>query len=269
MMAQRDRFAASEFVSLTVGAFDGAFEGLIQVHDSGNFLLPLFRSSANACIGVQPVENTSSPAVRSIAVFRSLLGSPSMPERLGGTLHVNFFNSATHAVSIDYFEQLPFFLVPLWHTYAVDGNSKISKEVTFSDGHSSPTYFRLKFVLAPGDSVNVRIEVAKKFIATGKFSFSFEKGFDLPSAVVRTGGEGGETFLTRGLVVVVPLPDATATFNMIAITCTALALFYGSVFRAFIGKRSVLVGKDAAAEAERESPLIRLIKWVFGKVVGR
>jgi hypothetical protein len=107
--------------------------------------------------------------------------------------------------------------------------------------------------------------VYKKYVSVDKLSYSFEKGFDLASAAFRVDNEK-EVQLTRGLVVVIPLADQTSTFNSIAITLTAISIFYGMIFRNFAGKRRDIVSQDAAAVAAREPPIVRLVRFLHSRI---
>jgi hypothetical protein len=112
-----------------------------------------------------------------------------------------------------------------------------------------------------GGSAIVHFDVYKKFIPMSKFGFAFEKGFDLASAVYRV---ADDVFFTRGLVTIIPLPDHTSTFNVLAVAVTTIALFFSMFYRNFGGKRSELV--DSAAAPDRDPPLFRLIKWLVKRL---
>ena len=219
---------------------------------------------------------THCPAVRSsikeqihlteskVTVLRSLIGSDLGPERRYGKLVLVIKNNdkaKTHSVELH--EQLPFFLVPLWHKYSISGKRTGLPEISFSDADSTPTYITWNVTAEPGETVLITLDVYKRFIPMYKFSFSFEKGFDMASAAYRIDDEDSWR-LTRGLVVIVPMPDPTSTFNAMAVVLTSIVLFFGIVFRAFADKRSVLV--DESLSAGRDPPLIRLISWIVTRI---
>lgn len=239
-------FASSQYVSLSL-------QGDLSV--SATLMLHLANDSA---LG-RPIQRERTLPT----VGRSLIGSPTKPERIEGTLELVFRNpDLLNSVTITYYEQLPFFLIPLWSTY------KGETPVIHADPLGEcPTMFTLTVNLLPGEERAWSLRVAKKYLPTSKFSFSFEKGFDIGSAVWTTNGD--EIEFTRGLVVVVPLPDATATFNMIAIASTAIAFFYGSVFRVFFSKRSLLinnvpqsVGLLETVIAAIRAGVVAIVGWV-------
>ena len=254
-------FSKSEYFGLTISATrkDGVmtFTGTVIARLT-SAVVP---SKVPGCTAVNHHVENPTHMPPPVTTIRSLIGTKSRPERIQGKLLVQFTNTAETAVKVLYHEQLPFFLTPLWHTA---NRIELMHQVTHSDGHSSPTMFTLSFSIEPEETITFSIDVYKRFIPVDKFSFSFEKGFDIGSAVVEL--ENGTTYLTRGLLVVIPLPDATATFNMIAISCTVISVFFGMAFRNFALKRSLIVSNSAEAEAEREAPVVRLIKWIGGRI---
>ena len=191
-----------------------------------------------------------------VRVLRSLTGSELGPERRYGQLVISIVNRDkvdSHTVEIN--EQLPYFLVPLWHTQ----KGPAPTGIRWSEGNS-PTYMRWLETVAPGETKHIVVSVYKRFIPMSDFSYSFEKGFDVGSAAYRI-DDSTEWSLTRGLVVVIPLPDQTSTFNAIAVAVTPIGLLFGMIFRSFLDKRSELL--DEKKSDERDPPLFRLIRWIL------
>jgi hypothetical protein len=211
------------------------------------------------------VENFPTPQISPITTIRSMMGTRNRPERIQGKLVVHFENRSNQSALVEYYEQLPFFLVPLWHTYSVAGNMDTNiPAIKNSDGLSTPTYMTWKFSLEPGQVVTISLDVYKKFIANYNFHFGFEKGFDLVGAIVSATASDGtsSTTITPGLTVVIPLPDGSATFNFLAVGCTSIAIFFGYTFRSVFPKRSIVIGTDEVAMAEKSPPIVQIIMLV-------
>lgn len=128
-----------------------------------------------------------------------------------------------------------------------------------SDGGQAPTAVFLSVMLPQGATISVFLNVIKSFIQTNEFSYAAEKGFDIGSAawveietedsnlLVSTADwvhslrpaselqEDGQARwrlrFTEGLIVLVPMPDFSMVFNVIALSATAATFFFGSVFR--------------------------------------
>jgi len=224
----------------------------------GEYLIqhPCFNTQSDNRLVRKFIPRNTIPSIR---VKRSLIGSELGPERRYGRLTLvleNADNTASH--SIELHDQLPYFLVPLLGKSDIRG-----AQIRWSDPLTdSPTYMAWNLTLAPSETRIISLHVYKKFIPMSKFSFSFEKGFDIGSAAFRVDSE--EWQLTRGLVVVIPLPDQTSTFNAMAVAVTPIALFFGTIFRSFVDKRSELM--DERKAGERDPPLFRLLRFIVGRI---
>jgi hypothetical protein len=133
-----------------------------------------------------------------------------------------------------------------------------------SDGRETPGKIVWRINLQPNETVTIQLDMYKKFIPNYHSTFGFEKGFDLSGSVVHV-VETNQVFLTRGLITVIPLGDGSAVFNFLAVGCTAVALFFGFVFRFFYAKRSVVGGTDEVALAERQPPIVKIIKFIISR----
>ena len=195
-----------------------------------------------------------------VVAKRSLIGTQNRPERHQGKFVIHITNKESTHRSIEYHEQLPFFLVPLWHTA-----SHIPRKIFPSDGRANPGFVTWSFSLAPNETVTIYFDVYKKFIPNYHSTFGFEKGFDLGGAVVHI-LDTDHVFLTRGLIAIIPLGDGSALFNFLAVGCTAFAIFFGFIFRFFYAKRSVVGGTDEAALAERRPPIVKIVNFIISRI---
>lgn len=129
-----------------------------------------------------------------------------------------------------------------------------------SDGATTPTEISFSLDVEAGAVVNVHLDVLKEFLPVSRFSYACEKGFDVSSAMwlerehggadedqnpqlgrdelVSSFWRGGPSVpsawrlrYTEGLLVLVPMPDFSMPFNVIAITVTAVMFFWGSIFK--------------------------------------
>lgn len=263
--------ARTEFLQISVEAANTSSELLVL---KGSVIAVLTDSAdltLSQCPAVSQTLEQVAKTPQQVHVKRSLIGTAKRPERTAGKLLVSITNrDSQKSHFIEYYEQLPFFLVPLWSTHStvssMNGHSKGGlPSITYSDGLTSPTFFKYSFPLAPNETVTIALDVYKKYVSVDKLSYSFEKGFDIASAAFRIDREAS-VHLTRGLVVVIPLADQTSTFNSIAITLTTISIFFGMIYRNFSGKRRDIVSQDDAAVAAREPPIVRLIRFLISRI---
>ena len=270
-----DEMARSEFLLLTLrGKIASSGEwvatGEVAVHlDAGSPTLVTKACPATAGLAASPRTHPT-PAV---VVGRSIVGTARRPERTHGKLLLSLAHSGKDSDShtLELFEQLPYFLVPLWSTHSVRSSTgrdmtAVVPTIRSTDGIVTPSHIVWTLDVLPGETVTVAVDLHKRWIPIDRLSFSFEKGFDVGSAIVRI--DKARWDWTRGLVVLFPMPDPTTTFNTIAVASTALSLFFGLVLRNFLSKRSTLVGTDPASLAAREAPIVRMGKWIYARIVG-
>mmetsp|Transcript_8507 Transcript_8507/g.20014 ORF Transcript_8507/g.20014 Transcript_8507/m.20014 type:complete len:363 (+) Transcript_8507:1-1089(+) len=152
------------------------------------------------------------------------------------------------------------------HSMGMAAMEALSTRFMPSVGQHAPTELFLEAELEPGETISIFLDVQKRFIQLREFSFACEKGFDVGSAAwlelevdgkeqrdEETGGVNRtlddfiaslassdsklehtrrwDLHFTEGLLVLLPMPDFSMPFNVIALSSTALTFFFGSMFR--------------------------------------
>jgi len=204
-----------------------------------------------------------------LSVMRDILSLEGRSERTHGRYLLRFHNEGV-ARRVRFMDQLPFFIRPLWHTIRAviqlpDGQEedvqgvaamkRLALKFMPNDGHHSPTEVFLAVDVPAGGSISVFLDVKKDFIKVREYSYACEKGFDVSSAAwmeaelplasnssmtadfvaslspeARLEGQWRLRF-TQGLIVLLPMPDFSMPFNVIALSTTAVTVWFGSIFR--------------------------------------
>eukprot|EP00397_Hematodinium_sp_SG-2012_P022643 GEMP01023476.1.p1 GENE.GEMP01023476.1~~GEMP01023476.1.p1 ORF type:complete len:493 (+),score=98.67 GEMP01023476.1:30-1508(+) len=197
-----------------------------------------------------------------IFVERDILSKPGKSERTHGIYSLRL--QSKHKTSIRFTDQLPWFIQPLWSTMDVtigdqrlrgtDAAKAIKLQLNLRSDAKSPSFFHLE---VPSDKpVSFRVEVLKSHVSSKEFFAGCEKGFDLaaaawqddigvfwPATVDSTPCVGcplknlslttaDDLHFTEGLLVMVPMPDFSMPFNVIAVSSSVLALFYAMLSKA-------------------------------------
>ena len=92
--------------------------------------------------------------------------------------------------------------------------------------------------MLPGSSCRLEVEVTKKFLLASDFGYANEKGFDLAGSAMWTNetppmvappGDFGvpspTLTVTEGMLTIVPMPDFSMRFNVLALTSTVVTVF--------------------------------------------
>ncbi|EXX71787.1 Gpi16p [Rhizophagus irregularis DAOM 197198w] len=182
-----------------------------------------------------------------------------------GGIKVNIFNKSTNmTVPIIYYDVIPWFLKLYLHTLKVQINGEEVRDSPVSPikdlyyqpavDRSRPNVIEAELLLPPNSITTLSINFDKVFLKYTEHPPDANRGFDIGSAVISSIGEGFNhlhDFMTRNcsedipkatchhffirvytetLLVSLPTPDFSMPYNVITLTCTVIALFFGSTF---------------------------------------
>lgn len=202
---------------------------------------------------------------------------------------------------IDIFQVVPWYVKVYYHTLKVfiDGELQSTMEniekmhVSPSEDKVSPGVMEMILRLPCGvKTAALTLEFDKGFLHIDEYPPDANQGFDIPSAVVSftdfqasIGFE--DNFLnklpilnelqerkhvicyTEVLLVPLTTPDFSMPYNVITITCTVFALYFGSLLNALrrrVGEEERLLKSKAA---KKKGPLTSILSKLFAKLTGR
>lgn len=90
-----------------------------------------------------------------------------------------------------------------------------------------------KWILPPQSRIQIFIPFEREFLRIDEFPPNSERGIELPGALIfykSSNDDSLYTETTNTLLYTWPIPDGTMPFNVITMTSTLAALFYGSFF---------------------------------------
>lgn len=138
-------------------------------------------------------------------VRRSLLRKDEYPDRLRAEYALEIRNILRDkTVTVTVFDQLPFFLRPLWYSggrqmsnlKAKESSKRSGIEINPTDHWTQPTRFRIEVELSPGEKWQMTVPVLKSHIHMKSYSYACEKGFDIEAAMYEV--RIGEMRIHRG-----------------------------------------------------------------------
>lgn len=111
-----------------------------------------------------------------------------------------------------------------------------------------PTLLRVHLTLPPESTIRITLPFSKAFIKYSEHPPDASRGFDLPPAILFVQPPPNAPPNTRRrnriysskLLVDVPIPDFSMPYNVIIMTCTIIALFFGSVFNPLVRRFGVV-----------------------------
>ncbi|CAG8608907.1 11257_t:CDS:2, partial [Scutellospora calospora] len=165
-----------------------------------------------------------------------------------GGIKVNIFNkSPNSSIHIIYYDVIPWYLKLYLHTLKVQINGKNTKFDAAVD-RSRPNVIEAEMLLPPNSLTTLSINFDKVFLKYTEHPPDANRGFDIGSGIVSTGEIVDDFFeletkkplveyihfpiriYTETLLVSLPTPDFSMPYNVITLTCTVIALFFGSMF---------------------------------------
>lgn len=165
-----------------------------------------------------------------VLVSRSLTG---YSQDKGG-MRVKVKNpSQSLPVSLVYFETLPWFMRVYLHTLSTAGSGHIQSQFYRpAIDRARPGHLELEIVLPPGGELVFTYDFDKSLLLYAEYPPDANHGFSIAPAVVKV-VEGSNTTYevrTHSLLLTLPTPDFSMPYNVIILTCTAMALAFGTVF---------------------------------------
>ncbi|EIW59743.1 Gpi16 subunit GPI transamidase component [Trametes versicolor FP-101664 SS1] len=214
---------------------------------------------------------SSAPPLTDISVRRNLKGTSQAEARL--TLQVT--NNLPVQVSAGYLETMPWHLQFYLHTLTahIDGAPRddLVNILSYTPPipHSRPALLQTVLTLPPHATLHLSVEVSKPFLRYTEHPPDAQRGWDLPPAVLVpfAFGDANETvtgnslalghrprrIYTPAMLVDLATPDFSMPYNVIIMSCTLIALIFGSVFN-LLTRRFVVVQVDADADPAPEKP---------------
>lgn len=184
-----------------------------------------------------------------------------------GVAHVAIANTqSTAPLSFAFYDALPWFLRIYFSTLVVRHNGKPVWPVSSSSAPADGLGLRLRFLpaeykgrpaeieldatLQPGDELTIDYEFDKAFLPIGDFPPDVSRGFDIPSAALLN-HETGDIIYTDGALILLPTPDFSMPFNVIAFTSTIMAFFLGSLFNMTFSSDAEVMRRSQANATNR------------------
>eukprot|EP00457_Paulinella_chromatophora_P005423 gb/GEZN01005440.1/.p1 GENE.gb/GEZN01005440.1/~~gb/GEZN01005440.1/.p1 ORF type:complete len:592 (-),score=69.06 gb/GEZN01005440.1/:29-1804(-) len=179
-------------------------------------------------------------------------------------LNVDLVNSdSTQSFTILYYDSLPWFLKPYWHTLRItqNGTALDLNELPFfsfspATHQGPPSQLELQLVLPPSSTTRVVMRMEKLFLLIDQYPPDVSRGFDIQAAVVTILAPPSYAHIrlySEQFLVLLPFPDMSMPFNVIAFTSTVLAFFFGSMFNMLYK-----TPKEILARSQGGSPLTKV-----------
>lgn len=208
---------------------------------------------------------------------------------MGGIVCLITNSHPSESIRIVYLDVIPYYVRIYLHTLSIKINDVVTKpeKLIFTPGYYRDNPASIEFVLTipPKSTVSVSIEFEKVFLDWMQYKPDANHGFYLGSSVVSAyfpvsddniaipeqcaalshtnscklgkskSGKIFQRIFSEPLLIRVPLPDFSMPYNVLCLTCTVIAIGFGSIYN--------LSTKTFHIEAEREK---KSLKEVLSKL---
>lgn len=190
-------------------------------------------------------EYTTAP----VSISRLLLGNGQ--ER--GSIGVSISNTSPEPVNAVWLEEWPWWIKLYLHTLQQKIDHDSSTDVITSllyrpaVDRTSVTTIEAQLTLPPKSTVRLQMDYDKAYLRYTEYPADAHRGFPIPPAVLSYADRQRRAYSSSALMMA-PLPDFSMPYNVIVLTCTVLALAFGTVFNMSL-RMFVAVDNYGQAEA--------------------
>lgn len=187
-----------------------------------------------------------------------------------GGVRAVFRNPASTPVRFFYFEALPWFMRVYLHTLKVEtiegpsAGDNVVRDISFVPAidRKRPNQLELEVEVPGNATVALSYDFDKALLYIEEYPPDANHGFEIPPAAVAVvDGTGVVASLrTTSLLLSLPTPDFSMPYNVIILTCTVMALAFGSLYNLLIKR---VVSEEEADALARSHPLRLKLQKLF------
>lgn len=151
-----------------------------------------------------------------------------------GSLGVLLHNAHPYPVHAVWLEELPWWIKLYVHTLSKPSDDFFQTfDYRPARDRQSVTVIEAKMTLPPNSSTLLQMDYDKAYLRYTEYPPDAHRGLAVPPAVLTywpsTGVKAHRVYSTSSLLMA-PLPDFSMPYNVIVLTCTVLALAFGTIF---------------------------------------
>lgn len=190
-----------------------------------------------------------------VAVARSFTGY-SLDK---GGMRVSLKNPSDVPVTLVYDETLPWFMRIYLHTLVVSGSGSVDSQFYMpAIDRKRPAHLELKVSIPPQGDLTFTYDFDKSLLLYAEYPPDANHGFAVAPAVVTVFGPDNKweyELRSSSLLLTLPTPDFSMPYNVIILTCTVMALAFGTIFNLLTKQ---VVTEEEFEEAAKTSKLAQL-----------
>ena len=152
------------------------------------------------------------------------------------TMKIALDNTDEESVHVSYLQSIPWQVKPWLHTFQIHGNeSAVSHEHALAKLDKDPYTLQVNTTLQPHSQTVIECIYQRQFLKYTDYAPDIHRGIDIPPGFARfTQNDHSRVVYTTPMLVDLATPDFSMPYNVIIITSTVVALFFGSVYNILV-----------------------------------
>lgn len=160
---------------------------------------------------------------------------------IDGGILINIENHGALTIEATLFSMIPWYLTPYIHTLKTTVLGSEEKNTIKRAYYQAPldrgrpASVELSLTIPPKTFITISLDFHKQLLQYSEYPPDANRGFDLSSTILTIESQSGDDFYLEGEslystshLITMPTPDFSMPYNVITLTCTIVALFFGS-----------------------------------------
>ncbi|EOR00279.1 hypothetical protein E3P89_00946 [Wallemia ichthyophaga] len=168
------------------------------------------------------------------------------------TMKITIENTQDEDAQVSYLQSIPWQVKPWLHTFRIYGDSS-SDSTSFKHNQAKadkePYSLQVNTTLAPHSETIIECIYQRQFLKYTDYAPDIHRGIDIPPGFIRFEADNmTKVAYTTPMLVDLATPDFSMPYNVIIITSTVVALFFGSVYNILVRDFQLIPKKESKSD---------------------
>lgn len=168
------------------------------------------------------------------------------------TMKITLENTQMESAQVSYLQSIPWQVKPWLHSFRIQSDSdsdSTSYEHALATAEKEPYTLQVNTTLLPHSKTVIECIYQRQFLKYTDYAPDIHRGIDIPPGFLRFEVDSHTKLAyTAPMLVDLATPDFSMPYNVIIITSTVVALFFGSVYNILVRNFKLIPRKEAKAD---------------------
>lgn len=167
-------------------------------------------------------------------------------------MKITIENTQDEDAQVSYLQSIPWQVKPWLHTFRIYGDSS-SDSTSFKHNQAKadkePYSLQVNTTLEPHSETIIECIYQRQFLKYTDYAPDIHRGIDIPPGFIRFEADNmTKVAYTTPMLVDLATPDFSMPYNVIIITSTVVALFFGSVYNILVRDFQLIPKKESKSD---------------------